>query len=92
MAYYVYIMASAGGVLYIGVTNDIHRRTAEHKEAGKNSFADRYNCRKLLHVETYAQVTQAIAREKQLKGWRRAKKTELINSANQGGLDLSRYP
>ncbi|UYZ57402.1 GIY-YIG nuclease family protein [Hymenobacter latericus] len=83
--YYVYIVTNPKKtVLYIGVTNDMVRRLDEHLEnAGKpHTFAGRYWCHLLVHWEHYASVQQAIAREKELKGWGRPKKDALIAAHN----------
>ena len=85
--YYVYIMASASRVLYVGVTNNIKRRAVERREG--RAPAAKYHTRELLHVESFGNVRAAIAREKQLKGWLRAKKIALIESLNPGWKDLS---
>ena len=72
-------------MLYIGVTNDMDRRLEEHKEEsfkGKRTYAGKYNCYYLLHYEHFDFVEDAIAREKEIKGWVRKKKNELINSLN----------
>ena len=72
-------------MLYIGVTNDLARRLEEHKEEsfkGKRTYAGKYNCYYLLHYEHFDFVEDAIAREKEIKGWVRKKKNELINSSN----------
>ncbi len=86
---YVYVVASATRTLYVGVTNDIYRRIAEHR-AGYGSFTRRYRAHRLVHVELADGPTAAIRREKQLKGWTRAKKVALIESANPKWLDLAR--
>ncbi len=80
--YYVYILTNATNkTLYVGVTNDIYRRTYEHF-ASKSGFAERYNCTKLVYVEETVSIEDALRREKQLKGWKRSKKEALINSIN----------
>lgn len=86
--YWVYIMASASGTLYIGITNDIKRRVFEHKEGLKDGFSKKYGCTKLVYCEETNDVNAAIAREKQLKNWRRDKKIVLIRSINPGWRDL----
>jgi putative endonuclease len=88
--YYVYILASASGVLYIGVTNDLTRRVFEHREKLVPGFTGRYNVTRLVYFEWFAGIHDAIAREKQLKGWRREKKLELIKKTNPQWNDLSR--
>ena len=87
--YSVYIMASASGVLYIGVTNDLDRRVFEHKKKRVPGFSARYNIHKLVYFETFGDVRAAITREKQLKGWLRARKVALIESTNPQWTDLS---
>jgi putative endonuclease len=76
--YSVYIMASRSHNLYIGVTNSIVRRTREHKNHTFEGFTARYNVERLVWYETYPYIRTAIAREKQLKGWVREKKIQLI--------------
>ena len=89
--YYVYILASKrNGTLYIGVTNDIIRRISEHKNKLNKGFTSQYNVNKLVYYEETDDVTAAISREKQLKGWIRNKKLALIEDNNPKWLDLSR--
>ena len=88
-SYYAYIMASRSGVLYIGVTNDIARRTSEHKAGYAQGFAGKYNINRLVYFEETSDIRTAIQREKQLKGWTRAKKVALVESVNPGWKDLS---
>lgn len=91
--YYVYILTNTlQSVLYIGVTNDIARRLHEHKTHAISGFTDRYNVTKLIYVEEYAQVEDAIRREKQLKRWNRAKKEALINAKTRPGRKSSLSP
>ena len=87
--YYTYIVASRTQVLYIGVTNDIERRMREHKSGKFDGFASKYNCNRLVWFEEYDTPGNAIARETQLKGWRRSKKIDLIERANPTWIDLS---
>lgn len=87
--YYVYILTNNTGTLYIGVTNDLDRRMTEHKAGLVVGFSQRYGVNKLVYYEETSDVGAAISREKQLKGWRRSKKTNLIESMNPGWLDLS---
>ncbi len=89
MTYHAYIMASASGVLYIGVTNHLERRVAQHKAGTIQGFTSKYKTTKLVYSEPYGDIREAIAREKQWKGWRRAKKIALIESANRNWTDLS---
>ncbi|MGB8647805.1 MAG: GIY-YIG nuclease family protein [Anaerolineae bacterium] len=87
--YYVYIMTNKHStVLYIGVTNNLQRRVYEHREKLLEGFTKRYNIDKLVYFEVFEDITQAIAREKQLKGGSRQKKIDLVNGANQGWRDL----
>lgn len=89
VAYYVYLLASRkDGVLYIGVTNDLVRRTFEHREKLTPGFSSHYNITKLVWFETYEDPTSAIAREKELKKWRRAWKIALITKDNPNWNDL----
>ena len=75
--------------IYTGVTNDIVRRVWEHRSGNIRGFTSRYKCGWLLYYEEFADVNQAIAREKQLKGWKRDKKIELIVSLNPERQDLA---
>jgi len=87
--YYVYIMAGKSAVLYTGVTNNVERRVLEHKRKLAPGFTRQYNVDRLVYYETWADVRDAIAREKQIKGWLRKKKVALIESKNPGWEDLS---
>ncbi len=87
--YYVYILTNRSGTLYVGVTNDIHRRLAEHRSANASRFTGRYRMTRLAYIETTNDIRAAIAREKQLKGWKRRRKLELIQATNPQWLDLS---
>jgi putative endonuclease len=80
--YFVYIVASRSLVLYIGVTNDLQRRIFEHKNNIFPGFTDKYDVNRLLYYEMFDDIQQAIHREKQLKGWTRAKKIMLIKRMN----------
>ncbi len=86
--YYVYIMSSVSFVLYIGVTNNLIRRVEEHKAGSADSFTKKYNCNKLVYYESFFHVEDAIRREKELKGWKRFRKIELINKDNSRWIDL----
>ena len=88
--YYTYIVASRTHILYIGVTGNIERRINQHKNPHIGSFTGRYNCNRLVWLERYTSASSAIAREKQLKRWRRAKKIELIETQNPTWIDLQR--
>ena len=87
--YYVYITASRSRRLYIGVTNDLSRRIYEHKSGLGSQFARKYNMTSLVHFEMFDDPSQAIDREKQLKGWKRQRKINLIESGNPDWRDLS---
>ena len=90
--YYVYIMTNKNNtVLYTGVCNDLKRRIWEHKhKVNPRSFTARYNLNKLIYYENCQDINQAIAREKQIKGWIRIKKIKLIESINKEWKDLSK--
>ena len=87
--FYVYILASLSGTLYIGITSDLRKRIWQHKEHVFRGFSARYNVSRLLYYETFGVAQEAIEREKQLKGWRREKKIALIRKENPKWLDLS---
>ncbi len=87
--YFVYIMASKSAVLYIGVTNNLKRRVAQHIEGEGSGFARKYRVTRLVYFESTTDVNVAIAREKQLKRWRRAKKLALVDRANPEWRDLA---
>ena len=87
--YYVYIMASkTNSTIYIGMTNDLKRRCAEHKSGLIPGFSQKYKTTKLVYFECTHDVNAAIAREKQLKKWSRQKKNFLIESMNLQWIDL----
>lgn len=87
--YYVYIMANRRNtVLYTGVTNDLQRRVAQHREKLLPGFTSRYNVTKLVYYEVFEDVRAAIAREKQIKGGSRKKKVALIEATNTEWRDL----
>ncbi len=91
MSYYVYITTNpAKTVLYIGVTNNISDRMAQHyaNRGSASTFAGRYFCYNLVHFEEYSDIRVAIAREKEVKGWTRAKKDALIATENPERLFL----
>jgi putative endonuclease len=87
--FYVYIMGSKFGVPYIGITNNLERRVKEHREGLIPGFTKNYRVRRLLYFEQFDRPVDAIAREKQIKGWKRARKLELIHSMNLPMDDLS---
>jgi Predicted endonuclease containing a URI domain len=82
-------MTNKSRTLYTGVTNDLQRRVYEHKNKLVAGFTSKYNINKLVYLEETSDVTDAIAREKQIKGWTRAKKIALIESENPEWIDLS---
>ena len=86
--YYVYILANRSRRLYVGVTNNLLVRLARHRR-GESEFTARYRITRLVYFEVTSQVTVAIAREKQIKSWRRAKKIALVQSLNSGWDDLA---
>jgi putative endonuclease len=83
-------MGSLSGTLYIGMTGNLLKRVLEHKFHCIEGFTDKYQVERLLYRESFDEVQKAIAREKQLKGWRRSKKIALIESVNPHWLDLAR--
>ncbi len=87
--YYVYIMTNRSKTLYIGVTNNLERRVYEHKQQFVAGFTSKYLMTRLVYFEETPDVYAAIAREKYLKGWLRAKKIALIESINPEWRDLS---
>ncbi len=87
--YYVYILTNASRTLYVGVTNNLERRMYEHKNKLVRGFATKYNITWLAYYEETPSIESAIAREKQIKAWRRSKKTALVESANPQWKDLS---
>jgi putative endonuclease len=87
--YCVYIMTNRSRTLYTGVTNNLERRVYEHKCGRGSTFTSKYNISILVYYECGSDVREAIAREKQIKGWRRSKKVDLIESVNPEWKDLS---
>ena len=88
--YYVYIMSSLSGTLYTGLTNSIGRRSMEHTLKVGSDFTAKYDVNRLVYYEVFQYVGNAIAREKEIKGWRRSKKVALIESFNPSWRDLAR--
>lgn len=88
-SYYIYILASNSGTLYIGITNNLERRIWEHKHALVKGFTEKYGCHRLIYFEEYSDSLTAIEREKQLKRWNRQKKQNLIKTMNPSWKDLS---
>lgn len=88
--YYVYILTNyTNKVLYTGVTNDLERRLYEHKHKLVDGFTKKYNVSKLVYFDSTTDVNAAITREKQIKGWTRKKKLDLIEVINPKWLDLA---
>ncbi len=88
--YYVYMLTNkSGNVLYTGFTNNLQRRLYEHQNKLADGFTKKYNVNKLVYYEITNDVNSAIAREKQIKGWTRARKNALIESKNPDWRDLA---
>jgi putative endonuclease len=87
--YYVYIMTNRSRTLYTGVTNNLVRRVYEHQHKLVEGFTKKYNMTILVYYEETSDVRAALAREKQIKGWLRAKKVALVESMNPNWDDLS---
>ena len=87
--YYVYILANHSKTLYTGVTSNLQRRLYEHKQHLVAGFTSKYHITRLVYFEETSDANAAIAREKQIKGWVRAKKVALIESINPDWRDLS---
>lgn len=88
--YYVYILTTkTNTAMYIGVTSDLPRRMHEHKNKMVEGFTKRYNVDKLVYIEEYSDVNDALAREKQLKRWVRSKKNALVETLNPDWDDWS---
>ena len=86
--YFVYMLAGKRGVLYVGVTTNLPRRMQEHRTRVYPAFTARYRATRLVYYECCTEAQAAIAREKQLRSWRRAKKVALIKGNNPGWKDL----
>ena len=87
--YYVYILTNGARTLYVGVSKDLMRRVYEHKHKLGGGFTAKYNVNWLAYYEEVSDIRSAIEREKQIKGWRRSKKIELIEGFNPDWKDLS---
>ena len=87
--YYVYIMSSLSRTLYTGVTNNLERRIAEHKERRPGSFTARYNIDRLVYFEEFNDINQAISRESEIKQMARRTKSALLESTNREWRDLT---
>jgi putative endonuclease len=88
-SYWVYMMTGRGKTLYVGVTNDLERRTYEHREGSLSGFTSKYRLDRLVYFEEHRDIRDAITREKQIKSWRREKKLALIESVNPKWRNLS---
>ena len=88
--FFVYIATNRSRTLYVGITNDLERRMGEHRHRLGGKFTTRYRIDRLVYAESLANVADAIGREKQIKGWTRARKMALIESLNPQWKDLSR--
>ncbi|MEP9410892.1 MAG: GIY-YIG nuclease family protein [Candidatus Brocadia sp.] len=89
-SYYVYILTNWNNkVMYVGITNNLIRRVYEHKNKLVKGFTEKYNVNKLVYFEEIRDVIAAIAREKEIKKWRREKKDQLVNRMNPAWKDLS---
>ena len=88
--YYVYIMASKTGTLYVGSTGGLEHRVKQHKKKEVEGFAKKYDVDRLIYFEEVEDKSAAIRRERQIKAWSRAKKVKLIDSINRDWEDLSR--
>lgn len=86
--YYVYIMSSNTGTLYVGVTNNLERRVNEHKLKIVPGFTSKYNVHNLIFFHEFSDINQAIELEKKIKGWSRSKKISLVKSLNPILKDL----
>jgi len=89
-SYWVYILSSGSGTLYVGVTSNLIVRLAEHRSGIVEGFTSKYAVNRLVYYEETSDVWVALAREKQIKGWSRKKKVELIRKVNPSWRDLSR--
>ena len=88
-SYYVYILTNVKrNVMYVGVTNNLENRIAEHGDGRGGAFTRKYRLNTLVYVEEYQYVDEAIAREKEIKGWRRSKKDALVAAFNPTWADL----
>ena len=89
-AYYVYILTNiTRSVMYVGVTNNLENRIADHVDGRGGAFTRKYRLNTLVHVEEFQFVDEAIAREKEIKGWRRSKKNALVEASNPTWADLA---
>ena len=86
---FVYIFGGKSATLYTGMTNRLDRRMIEHRQKMVEGFAGKYKISRLVYYESFADIRDAIAREKQIKGWLRARKIALIQSVNPSWRDLA---
>ncbi|MDP2373741.1 GIY-YIG nuclease family protein [Reyranella sp.] len=87
--YYVYILTNVKrNVMYVGVTNNLENRVAQHRDGRGGAFTSRYQVNTLVYAEEYQQIEEAIAREKEIKSWRRSKKDALVEASNPTWADL----
>jgi len=88
--YFVYLLTNWNHkVMYVGVTNDLERRVLEHKQKAVKGFTEKYNVTRLVYFEETTYIQEALAREKEIKKWRREKKNKLVTGMNPGWEDLS---
>jgi putative endonuclease len=87
--YFVYIMSNISKMLYVGVTNNLEHRVFQHKAKLIDGFTKKYNLHRLVYFEPFGSIRGAIAREKQIKGWLRARKVKLVESVNPEWKDLA---
>ena len=87
-SYYIYIITNKSNTLYIGLTNNLRKRLWEHKNKLVEGFSKKYNLDTLIYFEEHQNISQAIVREKQIKGWLRKKKIKLIKTINPNFEDL----
>lgn len=87
--YYVYMLTNKSSTLYVGVTNNLPRRVFEHRNKILKGFTQKYNLDRLIYSEEFSSINEALAREKQIKGWRRSKKMALIKSLNPRFEEIS---
>ena len=89
--YYVYLLTNWNNkVMYVGVTNDLQRRAYEHEHKLLKGFTEKYNVNKLVYFEETGDIRAALAREKEIKKWRREKKNTLVHGMNPEWEDLSK--
>ena len=88
-AYHVYLLTNIKrNVMYVGVTNNLLNRVADHRSGKGGAFTRQYKVHVLVHAEEYQYIEDAIVREKQIKGWRRSKKDALVSASNPTWADL----